>query len=79
VSIKLAYKWKVMITVAVGIWMIVLDSTVVNVAFPTLRREFSASLDNTQWVISVYVLALGFATPLAGFFADRTSIRYLAR
>jgi MFS family permease len=70
---QLAYQWKVMVTVAVavGIWMIVLDSTVVNVAFPTLRREFNSGLESIQWVFSIYVLALGIATPLAGFFADR--------
>jgi EmrB/QacA subfamily drug resistance transporter len=64
-----------MITVAVGVWMIVLDSTVVNVAFPTLRRTFGTGVDQAQWVISVYVLALGIATPLAGFLADRFGIK----
>jgi EmrB/QacA subfamily drug resistance transporter len=71
----LAYKWKVMVTIAVGTWMIVLDSTVVNVAFPTLRTIFEASVDETQWIISVYVLALGIATPLAGFLADRFGLK----
>lgn len=33
----LAYKWKVLISVVFGVFMVVLDSTVVNVAFPTLR------------------------------------------
>lgn len=72
---KIAYKWRVMITVVVGGWMINLDTTVINVAFPTLRREFAAGIDEAQWVISVYVLALGIATPLAGFLADRFSIK----
>lgn len=64
-----------MITVVFGGWMINLDTTVINVAFPTLRREFAAGIDETQWVISVYVLALGIATPLAGFLSDRFSIK----
>jgi MFS family permease len=72
---RLAYKWRVMITVAVGVWMIVLDSTVVNVAFPTLRRTFGTGIDQAQWVISIYVLALGIATPLAGFLADRFGMK----
>src|ERR1700754_4333966 len=72
---KIAYKWRVMITVVVGGWRINLDTTVINVAFPTLRREFAAGIDEAQWVISVYVLALGIATPLAGFLADRFSIK----
>lgn len=36
-----------MITIVFGISMIVLDSTVVNVAFPTLRREFDVGLDES--------------------------------
>ena len=68
---RLAYKWKVLISVVFGIFMIILDSTVVNVAFQTLRTEFGASLNDSQWVISVYVLALGITTPLSGFLADR--------
>jgi MFS family permease len=51
--------------------MIILDTTVINVAFQTLRREYQASLTDSQWIISVYVLALGITTPLSGFLADR--------
>jgi DHA2 family multidrug resistance protein len=65
------YKWKVLFTVIFGIFMIILDTTVVNVAFQTLRREFGASLSASQWIISVYVLALGISTPMAGFLANR--------
>jgi EmrB/QacA subfamily drug resistance transporter len=71
----LAYKWKVLISVVFGIFMIILDTTVVNVAFQTLRREFGASLTDAQWVLSVYVLALGITTPLSGFLADRFGLK----
>jgi EmrB/QacA subfamily drug resistance transporter len=65
------YKWKVLCTVVFGIFMIILDTTIVNVAFQTLRQEFGSSLNDSQWIISVYVLALGVSTPLSGFLADR--------
>src|SRR5512147_177140 len=68
-------KWKILISVMFGIFMIILDSTVVNVAFPTLRREFGASLSDTQWVLSIYVLALGVTTPVSGYLADRFGIK----
>ena len=55
--------------------MVVLDSTVVNVAFQTLRHEYGATLAQAQWIISVYVLGLGIATPVAGFLADRFGIK----
>ncbi len=67
----LADKWKVLISVVFGIFMIILDTTVVNVAFQTLRREYGATLTDAQWIISVYTLALGIVTPISGFLADR--------
>ncbi len=72
---RLAYKWKVLISVIFGIFMIILDTTVVNVAFPTLRTEFGASLNDAQWMLSIYVLALGITTPMSGFLADRFSLK----
>jgi DHA2 family multidrug resistance protein len=71
----LQHKWKVLICVVFGIFMVILDTTVVNVAFPTLRAEYGASLAAAQWIVSVYVLALGISTPLAGFLADRFGIK----
>src|SRR5690242_815838 len=68
-------KWKVLISVMFGIFMIILDSTVVNIALPTLRRAYGASLADVQWVISIYVLSLGITTPVSGFLADRFGIK----
>ena len=71
----LEQKWKILISVMFGIFMIILDATVINVAFPTLRREFGATLADAQWVISIYVLSLGVTTPVSGFLADRFGIK----
>jgi DHA2 family multidrug resistance protein len=68
-------KWKVLISVVFGIFMVILDTTVVNVAFQTLRTEFGASINDSQWIISIYVLSLGISTPLAGFLSDRFGIK----
>ncbi|HEX7976594.1 MAG TPA: MDR family MFS transporter, partial [Anaerolineales bacterium] len=65
------YKWKVLASVIFGIFMVILDTTVINVAFQTLRQDFGGNLNDTQWIISIYVLAIGITTPLAGFLADR--------
>src|SRR5512143_3176907 len=74
-TIGLERKWKVLIAVMFGIFMIILDSTVVNIALPTLRRAYGASLADVQWVISIYVLSLGITTPVSGFLADRFHIK----
>ena len=71
----LEQKWKVLIAVMFGIFMVILDSTIINVAFPTLRSEFHASLADAQWVLSVYVLSLGITTPITGYLADRFGIK----
>lgn len=68
-------KWKVLISVMFGVFMIILDSTIVNIAFPTLRAQFGATLADAQWVLSIYVLALGVTTPASGFLADRYGIK----
>src|SRR5512142_1908775 len=39
----LEQKWRILITVMFGLFMIILDSTIVNIAFPTLRSEFGCS------------------------------------
>ncbi len=71
----LEQKWKVLISVIFGIFMVILDTTVVNIAFPTLRAEFGATLNDSQWIISVYVLSIGIGTPLSGFLADRFGMK----
>ena len=72
---RLTQKWKVLISVIFGIFMVILDTTVVNIAFPTLRTEFGASLNDAQWIISIYVLSIGIGTPLSGFLADRFGMK----
>lgn len=62
-------------TVIFGLFMVILDGTVVNVAFQTLRQEFGATLADSQWIISIYVLVLGISTPLSGYLADRFGMK----
>ncbi|HEX9038248.1 MAG TPA: DHA2 family efflux MFS transporter permease subunit [Ktedonobacterales bacterium] len=72
---RLDYKWRVLISVIFGLFMVILDTTVVNVAFPTLRAEYGASIADSQWIISIYVMALGVSTPLSAFLAERFGIK----
>jgi EmrB/QacA subfamily drug resistance transporter len=72
---RFAYKWRVLISVIFGIFMIILDTTVVNVALRTIQSGYGVGLQDVQWVISIYVLALGITTPLSGFLADRFGLK----
>jgi EmrB/QacA subfamily drug resistance transporter len=71
----LPQKYKILISVIFGIFMVILDTTVINVAFQTLRAEFGASLNDSQWIISIYVLSLGISTPLSAFLANRYGMK----
>ncbi len=71
----LEYKWKVLIATVFGVFMIMLNSTVVNVALHTFQDFFQAQTNEVQWTISIYNLSLGIVTPLAGFLADRFGIK----
>ena len=57
--------------IVLGTFMAILDTTVVNVALPTLGRVFQTDLRLLQWVITGYMLAQAAVIPLAGWFSDR--------
>jgi EmrB/QacA subfamily drug resistance transporter len=57
--------------VVVGMIMVILDSTVVNVAMPNLIEYFHTSVSTMQWAITAYTLALSAVIPLAGWLTDR--------
>src|SRR5260370_28558729 len=73
----LEYKWLVMIVIVFGLFMSVLDATVVNIAIPRLQADFGAPLSSVQWVATGYTLAQGVATPLTPFLSERLGLKRL--
>lgn len=65
------YKWRILWSVIIGLFMVILDSTVINVALKALQIHFAVTTDQAQWVISLYTLVLGISTPLSGYLGDR--------
>jgi EmrB/QacA subfamily drug resistance transporter len=63
-------KWWTLTAVCTGVFMLLLDVTIVNVALPSIQRAFSASLSDLQWVISAYALTLAAFLLTAGSLAD---------
>lgn len=57
--------------VVIGMIMVILDSTVVNVALPTLVEDFESDVSTMQWAVTSYTLALSAVIPLAGWMSDR--------
>jgi EmrB/QacA subfamily drug resistance transporter len=67
-------RWVLAATV-LGSSMVMLDSTVVNVALPTIGRSLSASLADLQWTVTAYTLTLAALILLGGSLGDRAGRR----
>ena len=63
-------KWWVLISIMIGTFMAVLDSTIVSVAFPKMMATFGVSVDQIEWVMTAYLLAFAVVLPSSGWVAD---------
>jgi len=61
--------------VVLGAIMTILDATIVNVALPTLGRDFKTSISTIQWVPTIYLLAFASVIPLTGWAGERFGVR----
>jgi DHA2 family multidrug resistance protein len=64
------YRWVAMGVVLVGTFMVILDTSIVNVALPQIGVDFH-SIANVEWIVTAYLLALGLAQPPTGWLTDR--------
>ncbi|GED70034.1 MFS transporter [Brevibacillus reuszeri] len=60
-----------LIAIIPGMMMVMLNSTAMNVAIPSLTQDFQVSFEILQWVINGYLLAMAVTVPLSGWFSDR--------
>jgi EmrB/QacA subfamily drug resistance transporter len=65
------YKYRVMAVYIVGLSMTIIDGTAVNVALPTLARQFGVPTTDIEWVALAYLLTLAAVIPAAGWLGDR--------
>ena len=72
------YKWVALAVVLTGTIMTILDSTIVNIAIPTLQHDLHAgSYTDIAWVVTGYLLAQGSVIPLTGWATDRWGTKRL--
>jgi MFS family permease len=62
--------WIALYVLCVGVLMIVLDATVVNVALPTIQDDLGFSQSSLAWVVNAYMIAFGGLLLLAGRLGD---------
>src|SRR5581483_12370586 len=69
---RVEHKYIVALVAVFAIFMELLDTTIINVAIPTLAREFDVtSASQIQWVITGYLLSLAVFIPVSGWAGDR--------
>src|SRR3954451_8429123 len=68
-------RWIALYVLCVGMLMIVLDGTVVNVALPSIQGDLGFSQSSLAWVVNAYLIAFGGLLLLAGRLGDLISRR----
>jgi EmrB/QacA subfamily drug resistance transporter len=63
-------KWWTLLAVSFGLFMIMLDNTVVNVALPSIRADLGISVSELEWVVNAYALTFGVLLLTGGKLAD---------
>src|SRR5947209_8012266 len=63
-------RWWILAVIGVAQLMVVLDTTIVNVALPSAQRALHFSNDNRQWIVTAYALAFGSLLLLGGRIGD---------
>lgn len=63
-------RWAVLVLIAVAQLMVVLDSTIVNIALPSAQEDLGFSTGNRQWVVTAYALAFGSLLLVGGKLGD---------
>jgi len=63
-------KWLTLASVSFGLFMIMLDNTVVNVALPSIQRDLDASLSELEWIVTGYALTFASLMLVGGKVAD---------
>jgi EmrB/QacA subfamily drug resistance transporter len=73
---SLPREWKVLLLSSIAVFMVFLDVTIVNIAFPAIRRTFpESSISDLSWVLNAYNVVVAALLVPAGRIADRLGRR----
>lgn len=63
--------WTIFFFVTIGTFMVNIDSSIINVALPTLQQTFDVPIEQVQWVIVAYLLLITGILPFIGKLSDQ--------
>src|SRR5579885_725670 len=64
------YRWVALVFLALGLAIVIIDNTVLNVAIPYILRDLNTSFDAIQWVVSGYALIIATVMITVGRLGD---------
>ena len=70
-----ARRWAIMPILALGVALIIVDSTIVNVALPRIVEDLHMNLAGAEWINSAYSLVFAALLVAVGSIADRVGRR----
>lgn len=65
------FRWRVVAVVALGLFMAILDNTIVSVTLPQMQKAFHTDFETITWVATAYFLAQAAVIPIVGYISDR--------
>ncbi|NGP46518.1 multidrug efflux MFS transporter [Bacillaceae bacterium SIJ1] len=68
---KVPHQWKVVITVLLGTFTVILNNSMLNPAIPEFRHIFNATPVAVGWIISIFMVGMGMTMPLTGFLSSK--------
>jgi EmrB/QacA subfamily drug resistance transporter len=71
---RLEYKWQVAFIAAIGLFMVVLDNSIVSVALPQMQQTFHTSIATITWVVTGYFLSQAAIIPVTGYLSDKVGM-----
>lgn len=63
-----------MLVLVVGMFMTILDTSIINVAIPTIQTEFGGTTAEIAWISTAYALVLGVVVPATAWLGDRVGL-----
>lgn len=68
---RIPKKWLVVISVLLGAFTMILNNSMMNPALPYFRKIFDADEVSVSWVLTIFMVAMGMAMPLTGYFSEK--------
>lgn len=75
--VEVKHRGLITLSIMLATIMQVLDTTIANVALPSMQGSLGAAQDSITWVLTSYIVAAAIMTPVTGWLADRVGLKRL--